>query len=576
MWTSPTGRRWELRPADDRRVDELSTGLRVLPVTARVLAARGFDVASARSFLDPAGLRQHDPALLLGLAPALERIERAIAKGEHIRLVTDYDTDGTTSCLILHAALDRRIARADAKARVTYHIPDRFLEGYGLSVRAAEQAAADGVGLLITADIGVRDHASVRRATELGVDVIVCDHHLPAGEEVPAAALAVICPPQRGCPYPNKALAACGVSLKLSTALLAEDPRKDEVIRSLIKLAAIGTVADVVDLSTSENRAIVALGLAALNADRHGAGLSALLDVAGLDPRKKPIDATDLGFRVGPRINAAGRLKDANAVVRLLRERDATAARTQAHALDALNRERQSVQEHLTEQAMARVPSPVPGFVVVWGPEAEGWHRGVVGIVASKVRDRVHRPTAVVAVLGASATGSIRSIPAIHAVRALDSVADLFHRYGGHAAAAGFSLATDRLPELAERLSAFVDAHSGDDALVPRAEADALVGGDRVGPGLVAELGRLEPCGKGNPAATLAITGRIDGVRVIRDKHLFFRVGGASAVWWSGAEHREEVEAARVVFGSAGFDGWNGRSEVRITVEDVAAGGAIS
>jgi single-stranded-DNA-specific exonuclease len=568
MWTSRTGRRWELLPAADPTVAALRESLGVLPLTARVLAARGLDAAGATAFLAPADGPLHDPGLLRGLPEAVRRIESAIDRSEHIRLVTDYDVDGTTSCLILHAALDRRIGAARSRAVVSYHVPDRFREGYGLSALAVERAAADGVTLLITADIGVRDHVTVGQARAAGIDVLVVDHHLPAGEAVPADAFAVICPPQAGCPYPNKALAACGVSLKLATALLAETPRRDDVLRSLFKLAAIGTVADVVDLSTPENRGIVARGLAALNAGPHGAGLTALLDVAGANTGG--LDASDLGFRIGPRINAAGRLKDANAVVRLLRERDPAAARAQAHALDQLNRERQGIQEELVAAALAAVPDPAPGFVVVSGPEEAGWHRGVVGIVAAKVRDRVHRPVAVVAILGGIATGSVRSVPAVHAVRALDSVADLLVRYGGHPVAAGFTVPTAHLPALATRLAAWVDANAGAADLVPVESVDAVLPGGALSLALVRELALLEPCGKGNPSARVVIDGPITGVRCIKDRHLFFRVGGTDAVWWGAAEQRDLLDGATAVLGSVGTNEWNNQTTARVTVDDVA------
>ncbi|MBM4391000.1 MAG: DHH family phosphoesterase, partial [Deltaproteobacteria bacterium] len=262
--TSVGGRRWALRPSplgEDR------------PVAARVFAARGVD----ESFLSTGRGSLLDPGGMLGLERAVSRIDDARQRRESIRLVTDYDVDGTTSCLILHATLD-----VLGGAQLSYHIPDRFTEGYGLSVHAVEKAATEGVRLLVTADIGVRDHAAVRRARELGVDVIVCDHHLPAGESVPEAASAVLCPPQSGCGYGNKALAACGVSLKLATALLDTHPRREAILGSMLKLAAIGTVADIVSLATPENRAIVHLGLQALNAGPHSPGLAALLDVAGV------------------------------------------------------------------------------------------------------------------------------------------------------------------------------------------------------------------------------------------------------------------------------------------------------
>lgn len=559
MITSLTGRRWVVRPGDDDLAERLRHALGLLPAVARICAARGLGTG----FFRPGSGDLLDPGGMLGMGRAIDRIERAIADAEPIRLVTDYDVDGTTSCLILHSALDRRGA-----GLVSYHVPDRFTEGYGLSRVAVERAAADGVRLLVTADIGVRDHATITLARTLGIDVLVCDHHLPAGESVPADAYAVLCPPQAGCPYPNKSLAACGVSFKLASALLAADPRRDDMLAALLKLAAIGTVADVVDLRNAENRAIVTLGLRALNERTHAPGLQALLDVSRLSPGD--IDAASLGWRIGQRINAAGRLKDANAVVRLLRERHPGEARAQAEALDALNRERQDVQERLLNTVLGALPEPTPSFVVMAGSEEDGFHRGVVGIVASKVRERVNRPVAIVSVLGPIATGSVRSTPAVHATRALDAVAPLLLRYGGHAAAAGFTVPTDKLQELADRLASFVDAHHDADDLVVTEEADDEVAGTAITLELARQLRALEPTGKGNPPARLVVDGPIEGIRVGGGKHLFFRVGGAEAVWWGAADRGSVLARAERVLGDVEIERWNGREKARVKVEDVA------
>jgi single-stranded-DNA-specific exonuclease len=423
----------------------------------------------------------------------------------------------------------------------------------------------------VTADIGVRDHASVARARGLGIDVIVVDHHLPAGESVPPDALAVLCPPQEGCAYPNKALAACGVSYKLASALLEGDPQRERILASLRKLVAIGTVADVVDLGTPENRSLLRRGLATLNEGGHAPGLTALLEVARSEDG--PITAATLGWRIGPRINAAGRLEDANAVVRLLRERDPARAQAQARELDRLNAERQEIQLGLYEQALAAVPDPLPGFVVVAGPEAEGWHRGVVGIVASKVRERVNRPVAVVSLLGGgaagTATGSVRSVPGVHAVRALDACADLLHRYGGHAAAAGFSLDAARVPTLARRLAAWVDAHHDADDLAGDEPVDLLLEGRALTLPLVQAFGALEPTGKGMEPPRIAIRGPFTDLRVTGGKHLFFQAAGAPCVWWNGAALADTLAASDVVIGAAEVNAWRGQVSARLRVEAV-------
>ncbi|MSP55933.1 MAG: hypothetical protein EXR69_10075 [Myxococcales bacterium] len=551
-----------------------------MPLADRILAGRGLVGPDAAEFLNPGRHHLLDPAGLLGMDRALDRLERALAEGEHLRLVTDYDADGTTSCLILHAALDRRIATRSGSPgsgtnggpRVSYHIPDRMTEGYGLSERAVRAAASDGARLIVTADIGVRDHATVSLARSLGVDVVVLDHHLPAGETVPADAVAVVCPPQPGCTYANKALAACGVSTKLATALLANDPRRDTFLPSLWKLAAIGTVADIVDLSTLENRALVALGLAELNRGPHGAGLSALLSVAGAKPGQ--ITAHTLGFMVGPRINAAGRLKDANAIVELLRLRDPVEAMTQARAINELNLERREIQAQMVEQSQAMVARAMEqdgvrkAFIVVGGREDEGWHRGVNGIVAARIRDEFHRPCAVLSVSGELVTGSVRSVPRVHAVKALDAVSDLLVRYGGHPVAAGFSLRAADLDAFTSRLDAFVRAHHDDEALIPVEEYDVEADPRECTMAAVRQLDALGPCGKGNPDPRVVVSGPIQNVKIVKDRFVFGRIGPLPFVWWDGVAPMKSAGPRAALLGRLEIAEDRGLEGVRLVVSD--------
>jgi len=562
-----TGHRWNTRAAASELVHLFENTLQLHPVVAQCLALRAPDPDSARIWLHPSLDHLHDPHLMMGMATAVARIKVAVASGEAIRIVTDYDVDGTTSSLILQGTL--RILGAGGA--IDYHIPDRFTEGYGFSVIAAEKAAADGVGLIITADIGVRDHAAVSAATGAGVDVIICDHHLPAGASVPGDAVAVLCPPQADCPYPNKALAACGVSLKLAQALLADNPRCDAIIRSMLKVAAIGTVADVVDLSTRENRAIVAHGLQGLRHGTHAPGLHALLEVSGV---VGDVTAEDLGFRLGPRINAAGRLAKATAVIELFDERDPGRARAKAVALDGLNTERRQIQGKLVDTVLAQLTDPPPPFVVMWGQEAEGWHRGVVGIVAAKVRDAANRPAAIIAIAGGEARGSVRSTTSVHAVKALDSVADLLLSYGGHPAAAGFSCMAKDLDVLCARLGAWVEQNASGEDLAPSIDVDASCDGQTFRTPDVAlfaqGLSDLGPHGKGNPSPVLQVDGvRIDGIRPMGEKHLRMSVGGVDAVWWNGAQHRDALTDGLVsLIGSLGYNNWRGRRTVRFTIQD--------
>ena len=573
------GARWAVQPADADRVAGIAARTGMSAAAARCLALRfdGEDL-SARERLNPSIDHLHDPLRMRNMDAALDRLDRALARGEKVRVVTDYDVDGTTSSLILQAALKLRRPDLD----VSYHIPNRFDEGYGFSVHAARTAAADGIGLLVTADIGVRDHAAVAAARERGVDVLICDHHLPAGAAVPEDAL-VLCPPQQGDTYPNRSLAACGVSLKLAQGLLAGKHRSwDLVLRSLLKLAAVGTVADMVSLGTLENRAIVALGLDELNRGRHHPGLAELLRVAGLTDRA--ISTSDLGYRIGPRINAAGRIADAKLVVELLNCRDPLAARALAAQIEAHNTERKDIQRRLVKEALEQLGDQVPPFVLLAGPEEAGWHRGVVGIVAARVKDEVHRPTAIVSIQGDFAVGSVRSIPGVHAVQALDAVADRLVKYGGHPMAAGFTVPTVHLAEVHARLAAWVAERVPDADLAPTLEVDAVVPAADLGEGLLSDLQRLGPFGQGNPEPRLWVPDvrAVDvGVRGADQSLLKFRFarGGppVEAIWWSGAPYQAAIEAGPVdVVGRLSSNEWRGRRTVQLEIDDArpAAGGA--
>lgn len=564
---SLTGARWLVLPVDEDRVRTL-TRSGMVPAAARTMAIRGFD--DGGGWLSPSLDHLHDPFAMDAMGHAVERIRRAARDGERVRIITDYDVDGTTSSLILQAAM----SLAAPRVQVDYHIPDRFTEGYGFSVAAAEQAAADGVDLVVTADIGVRDHAAVAAARAAGLDVLVCDHHLPDGADVPADAT-VLCPPKAGCDYPNRHLAACGVTTKLAQALLADHPKQEAIVQSLLKLAAIGTVADLVPLRTLENRAIVSLGLLALNHGRHSAGLKALLDVSDLTPGE--ISETELAFRVGPRINAAGRIARATHVVELLTTRDPVHARRLAKQLDGLNRERREVQKRLVDTTLAQLDDPPPPFVVVSGTEAEGYHRGVVGIVAARLKDKVHRPVAVVSIQGDRAVGSVRSVPGVHAVKALDAAADLLVKYGGHPAAAGFTVPTEHLDTFTRRLCAFVDSVATDDDLVPEREADAEVRPHELDAQLLAQLRQLGPFGMGNPEPRLLVRGAwLDDVRPIgRDRtHLKAKLRTShgpplAVLWWRHAHLAPFLQGQPVdLLGELGENVYRGRRSLQLVVRD--------
>lgn len=568
--------RWEIADTDEREVLRLARALDVSAPVARILLARGMsDPGVAREFLSPSlASHLHDPSEMYGMDRAVERLRRAVAGGEGIRIVSDYDVDGTTASVILQHTF-RILGAAD---RVSYHIPSRFDEGYGFSVGAAERAAADGASIVITCDIGVRDHRAVDRAADLGVDVIVCDHHLPPGEDVPERAYAVLCPKQDRCDYPNPELAACGLSLKVAQALLADHPRRTELIASLVKIAAIGTVADMVGLNTRENRAIVFEGLAGLSRPSRNHGLNALLEVSGIANRV--VTTADCGFKLGPRINAAGRIAAATTVIELFNATSPEHAATIANELNRLNSERQQVQHRLVDRVLGDLSAigSSPFVALFAGDEADGWHRGVVGIVASKVVETVNRPAFIVA-LDAEGVGrgSARSAAGIHLVRALESCADLLVKFGGHAAAAGFTVRREHVDELRERLSAHVaETLASEEDLAPRFRVDASMTSDEVTARSVGELGRLEPHGIGNPKPLFLLEGAV--VRrafTMKERHLKLVLsagdnGGVEAVWWDGAKFADDCPtgASLDLVVQCGLNEWQGVVKPQLTIKD--------
>ncbi len=433
-----TPARWLLPNLEPHIVQSLAATLGMQEPVARVLVRRGYrDPEAARRFLATSLDDLHDPCLLKDMPEAAARLVEAIREGQQILLCGDYDVDGTTSVVILKKAIEL------AGGRVSFHIPHRLRDGYGIRAEVIEQAAAAGVKLLISVDTGIRAAEAVQRARELGIDVIVTDHHLPDAKLPPA--LAVLNPKRADCPYPEKNLCGAGVAFKLVQALLQSlgwpPQRQRRLVESLLKLVAIGTVADVVPL-TGENRVLVKHGLAGLGSVRNP-GLRALLDVAGFAEGDLP-SAPQVAFRIAPRLNAAGRMADASDVIDLFLTEDRDRARQLAAQLHELNQERQQTEAEIVRSILeecSSVPVSIEQKALVFaGPH---WHRGVVGIVASRLVDRFHRPALVLGVDPESgmAQGSGRSIPAFHLLEALESMPDLLVQFGGHRQAAGLPLA---------------------------------------------------------------------------------------------------------------------------------------
>ncbi len=512
---------------------------------AEILWRRGMrDAESARRFLQPKIEDLHDPFLLRDMDVAVERIRRAIAGGERIEIHGDYDVDGVTSTVVLKTALDM------AGAVTGWHIPHRLQDGYGMQPGAVEEAAARGTRLIVSVDNGIRAGAAIARGNELGIDTIVTDHHLPETELPPA--LAVVNPNRTDCRYPNANLCGAGVAFQLAHAVLRgagwTDAKLNRVLESFLKMVAIATVADIVPL-TGENRVIVKHGLAGLGNVRN-TGLRALLRAAGFED--KVPDATEVGFRIAPAINASGRMKSAGAAVRMFLTTDAAEAAEIAGELMALNQQRQTAERAIVNEIVARcTETPVTdedAALVLWG---EGWHRGVVGIVASRVVERFHRPAIVLGVENGVAQGSGRSIGTFHLLEALEGMRELFTKFGGHAHAAGLTLPAARLEEFRERFRQWAAERLTREDLVATVEPDAVVELNDVDERLWAALERIAPFGQENKKPLFAARGvELAGPpQVWKEKHMRMtaRQGGRTLTMkgWGMAELAAEMQGVR-------------------------------
>ncbi len=507
--------RW-LFPTEDGQSAKLAGELNLPPAAARILYRRGFrDSVTAERFLNPTIADLHDPFLLRDMHRAVERIRQAITHGDQIEIHGDYDVDGVTSTVILKKALEL------AGVQSGWHIPHRLHDGYGMQPAAVEAAASRGVRLIISVDNGIRAAAAIARANELGIDVIVTDHHLPESALPPA--FAVINPNREDCDYPNPNLCGAGVAFKLAHAILTglgwPETKLNRILESFLKLVAIATVADIVPL-TGENRVIVKHGLSGLR-DPRNPGLRALLKTAGFADRTP--DAGEVGFRIAPAINASGRMDSAGQAVRMFLTADPEEATEIARELFALNQDRQAAERAIVKEILDRcLETPVTdgdAALVLWG---SGWHRGVVGIVASRVVERFHRPAIILGVENGVAQGSGRSIEAFHLLDALESMRELFTKFGGHSHAAGITLPESSLDAFRGRMKQWAAERLTVEDMRPTVTVDAMVELKEIDDALWCALGRIEPFGMGNRRPLFAVCG-VDLAgppQVWKEKHL--------------------------------------------------------
>jgi single-stranded-DNA-specific exonuclease len=535
--------RWELAAQDAVRSRTLAAALRDFPglhfdqrvsaygkrsshlkTLAELLIRRGIaEPEAAARFLAPSLDHLYAPEQMTGLRAAVDRLDAAIERKEPMLIYGDYDVDGTMAIIILKTAIELCGGTAD------FHVPHRIREGYDLRDDVIERAAAAGIRLIISVDMGIRAFAPAETAHRLGVDLIVTDHHLPGPDGVPKA-LTVVNPNQAGCDYPYKQLCGAGVAFKVAQGLMQRRlDAKDQtrMLLSFMKVAAIATIADSVPL-TGENRVFAKLGLDQLRRAVNP-GLKALLEVAQIST-KRPPNSTEVAFRIAPRINAAGRMDIARDVIDLFSVKDADQARLLAGKLDRLNAERQEEERRILRSIEERVsadPALCEAYCIV--VDGEGWHRGVIGIAATRVVERYHRPAIVISRDGEEAFGSGRSIRAFHLLNAVESSGSLFTRYGGHSHACGFSMPAANVEQLRTELDAFARTKLTLEDFDPVLDVEAELDLNEITPALFQMLSMLEPYGAGNhePAFCARDVCLVAPPKILKDKHIKLKVKAA-------------------------------------------------
>ncbi|MGG1663236.1 single-stranded-DNA-specific exonuclease RecJ [Brevibacillus sp. NRS-1366] len=557
--------RWKLAAYDEQLAATIADECQLAPLVSKLLVIRGIDSSQkARDFLQAGPELFHDPFLLDGMEQSVHRIQQAIQEQEPILIYGDYDADGVSSTSLMVHVLRQLGAVFD------YYIPNRFTEGYGLHKDALAQLQQSGYKLIITVDTGISAVEQVEYAKQLGLDVIVTDHHEPPA--IIPEAFAVINPKKPGCPYPFDMLAGVGVAFKLGHALLGEPPLH------LADLAALGTIADLVPL-VDENRILAREGLKRLN-QTCNLGLQALIRVCGLSD--SVLSAGHVGFALGPRLNASGRLETAESAVKLLTTEDLDEAEQCAQALDDLNRERQDLVAAMTEEAVQMVRELYPpdenNVLVV---AKEGWNVGVVGIVASRLVETFYRPTIVLGIdpEKGTAKGSARSIAGFDMYEALTACKEWLPHYGGHTMAAGMTLPVGNLDLLRQKLNELAGLWLSSDDFIPMTKVDVSMDIAEISLDAVEQLEKLAPYGMGNPTPLVMLENvETVGMRTIGrdDNHLKCSLSGSNATVdaigfnWAHVTKKVTPKARFQVLGELSVNEWNGNRKPQLTIRDLS------
>ena len=483
---------WNIwQPTEDERVccKRLQQELSISEPSALLLVKRGISTGDeAREYIRPSLDQLHDPSLMRDMDEAVKRLKRALEQGERIMVYGDYDVDGTTAVALVYSILSRRTSNLE------FYIPDRYTEGYGISYKGIDQAQADGCTLIVALDCGIKAIDKVRYAAERGIDFIICDHHTP-GDELPEAA-AVLNMKRHDCTYPYRELSGCGVGFKLMQALLKSEGKGMDELEAVLPLLAMSIASDIVPM-TGENRILAYYGLKRIN-EAPSIGVKSLLDVAGVSGT---VNIHDLAYKLGPRINASGRLHSGEYAVRLLLADDETKAREMAEEINSFNTQRRDFDQKTTEEALAMLAKDPDNekktTTVVYSPN---WHKGVVGIAASRLMETYYRPT-IVLTSGENGiiSGSARSVNGFDLYTAIDSCRDLLTNFGGHIFAAGLSMQEENLPEFKRRFEKYVAEHIREDQKTPTIAIEQQISLSDITQQFFNIIRHLEPFGPENP-----------------------------------------------------------------------------
>jgi len=562
-------KRWTILTADTQKQDQLYNQLKVNKAICRILVERGIDTyEKARQFFNPGPDMFHDPFLMKDMDKAVERIRSAFKQKERILIFGDYDVDGTTSVAMVY----QYFCEVYDASLINYYIPHRYREGYGISLRGIEHAKALKCTLIISLDCGIKSTGLIGQAKEMGIDFIVCDHHLPDKTLPPA--IAILNAKQAGCPYPYKELCGCGVGFKLITALSSTLNLHSETHLKYLDLVATAIAADIVPI-TGENRALAFMGLQKINS-HPSPGIAAIIELSGI---KRELSITNVVFVIAPRVNAAGRMDDALKAVKLFIEKDKSKAAELAKMLHTDNNNRKDADNSITKEALQILNSD-PEFAsrkssVVY---REHWHKGVVGIVASRLIERHYQPTVVLTRSGDLVTGSARSVPGFNLYEAIHACRNYLVAYGGHFAAAGLSMHPDNVDAFSAQFEEVVSTTIPPELLIPEIKVDAEISLADITPKFYKILERFEPCGPDN-LTPVFITRKLKAhyPEILKEEHLRFQLRendiSFKAIGFNMAgklpvlQHNNLVD----VLYSIDVNEWNGNQTIQLKVSDIRA-----